>query len=120
MTDGSWSLPWPCPKISADGADCTKYVLRAAMAGLMPESVRSRRDKAEFSHMFCEELRVQGGSALFTGTVLEDLGWIDGEQVRAMYEQIDRWYRAPDGFRPRHLWSLWTLLSVERWLRVIG
>ena len=98
----------------------TKYVLRSAMAGLMPESVRSRRNKAEFSHVFYEELRVQGGLALFTGTVLEDLGWIDGKQVRAMYEQIDRWYRSPDGSLPRHLWSLWTLASVERWLRVMS
>jgi asparagine synthase (glutamine-hydrolysing) len=98
--------------------DVTKYVLRAAMAGLIPESVRTRTDKGDFSHTFYEDLRLQGGSQLFTGMVLEELGWVDGSKVRAMYDQLDHYYRH-GGISPEHLYPPWMILAVERWLRAV-
>jgi asparagine synthetase B (glutamine-hydrolysing) len=97
--------------------ELTKYVLRNAMTGLIPESVRTRRDKGNYSHLICEELRLQGGSTLFVDLELDKMGWVDGQQVLAMYGHLDRNYRDGNPAYHRHLWSLWLIISIERWLR---
>ncbi|MBA2506064.1 MAG: hypothetical protein H0V29_08985 [Thermoleophilaceae bacterium] len=98
----------------------TKHVLRQAVAGLIPESVRSRSDKADFSYAFREELRLHGGPALFRDLAMEDLGWVDGLKVRDMYAEFERGYSLEAG--PKNgqvLWQLWLISSMERWLRAL-
>lgn len=97
----------------------TKYVLREAVAGLIPESVRTRSDKGNYSHVICEELLRQGGPALFRNMAMEDMGWIDGDKVRAMYGELERRYRADDPAFHTNVWSIWLVVSLERWLRAI-
>lgn len=98
-------------------AGVTKFVLRQAMAGLIPDSVRMRSDKGNYSHLFCEELRLQGGAQLFVDLELDQRGWVDGQRLSAMYEHLDASYRAGDPAYHRHLWPLWLVVAVERWLR---
>jgi asparagine synthase (glutamine-hydrolysing) len=108
------------PESQRRRGEITKYGFRAAMAGLIPESVRSRRGKVDFSHVFYDELKAQGGARLFSNMLLQDLGWVDAGRLRAMYKLADAWYRSGTG--PEHtgsLWPLWLTLSVERWLRVV-
>jgi asparagine synthase (glutamine-hydrolysing) len=108
------------PESQRRRGEVTKYGFRAAMEGLVPESVRIRRGKADFSHVFFDELKAQGGSCLFNSMVIEDLGWVDADRLRAMYQQVDAWYRSgKDPHPPAAVWTLWLALSVERWLKVI-
>ncbi len=93
----------------------TKYMLRQAMVGLVPEPVRARRDKANYAYVFAAELESQDGAALFADLDVDRRGWVDGSRVQAMYAETERNYRAGQAFH-RHLWYLWMVASVERWL----
>jgi asparagine synthase (glutamine-hydrolysing) len=108
------------PESQRRRGEVTKYSFRAAMTGLVPESVRTRRGKPDFSHVFYDELKAQGGPRLFSNMGIQDLGWVDTAQLRAMYDQVDGWYGSGRGPDPRaSVWPLWLALSVERWLKVI-
>jgi len=96
-----------------------KHVLREALGGLLPDSVRTRLDKSNYSHVVCRELRLQGGRELFRDLALEDLGWVDGPRVRVMYNELERCYSAGDPAYNSYIWPVWLTLSVERWLQAV-
>ena len=99
--------------------DLTKFVLRNAVRGLIPESVAARRDKADYAHLFAEEFLLQGGRSLFADLQLARRGWVDGPEVLHMYEHLERHYLGGTRAYVRHAWSLWGVLSLERWLRAL-
>src|SRR5512146_6374 len=92
----------------------TKYIMREAGRGLLPESVRERRGKAEFSHMLVHGLKdvtaALGGEVAFGSFNVVQRGWVDPEQLRKVYrERIDD---------PRaNLWPLWSTMELEMWLK---
>ena len=59
-----------------------KFVLRQAMRGLLPESVRQRSSKGDFTNSFQDAFRLLGGETLFDYLAIETLGWVDGDQAR--------------------------------------
>lgn len=97
----------------------SKSLLREAMTGLLPESVRQRRTKAEFSHTFAETLRTQGGSTLLGSLLTEKLGWVRGEQVRNMYRAMIDLYGKGDSRYTQHIWPLWMIFGIEMWLSAV-
>jgi asparagine synthase (glutamine-hydrolysing) len=108
------------PESQRRRGEMTKHAFRAAVAGLIPESVRTRWGKADFSHVFYDELKAQGGSRLFHHMDIEELGWVDARRLRAMYERVGAWYRCGRGPDPTTtVWPLWLTLAVERWLQVV-
>jgi asparagine synthase (glutamine-hydrolysing) len=93
----------------------TKVVLREAMRGLLPERVRQRSTKADFSHVFPRALRAQGAARLFDSLRIASLGWVDGEQVPAMYNQMQSLHsRANPGYI-NYNWPLWMIFGIELW-----
>jgi asparagine synthase (glutamine-hydrolysing) len=93
----------------------TKYVMRqAGRGGLLPESVRQRRDKAEFSHMLVHGLKevtaALGGEAAFDSFQVVQRGWVDPEQLRKVYRE--RMANPESNF-----WPLWSTIELEMWLR---
>jgi asparagine synthase (glutamine-hydrolysing) len=94
----------------------TKVLLRRAMNGLLPDSVRDRRDKAEFSHMFSDQFSALGGAALFKNLGVEARGFVNGDRVRKMYGQMEQF--ASQGFPGpvTYVWLLWMIWGVELWL----
>ncbi len=95
----------------------TKYVLRQAMTGLLPESVRQRADKAEFSEMVMRDLRAQGGRELFENLACAELGWVDEPLVLAGFDDADRKFAGGPATGRERVFHLWAVLAVERWLR---
>ncbi len=91
----------------------TKYVMRQAGRGLLPESVRQRRDKASFDSMVLHGLKdvtaALGGEAGFGSFNIAQRGWIDPDQLRRIYRE-----RIAD---PAHsnLWPLWSVMELEMW-----
>ena len=61
-----------------------KFVLRQAMRGLLPESVRQRTSKGDFTNTFHHAFRLLGGESLFDSLALESLGWVNGKRAREM------------------------------------
>ncbi len=95
----------------------TKWALREAMAGMVPDSVRSRLDKASFTPVLYAELATQGGGTLFRDLALSDLGWVDAAVVQGLWADLEADHRTGSGHP--HVWPLWTILSTERWVRAI-
>jgi asparagine synthase (glutamine-hydrolysing) len=76
--------------------DQPKFVLRQAMQGLLPETVRQRHTKADFSHLFVEAFQALGGERLFETLIVGSMGWVDGVQVRGMYRQMAQRFARAD------------------------
>jgi len=99
--------------------DQPKYLLRRALAGLLPEVVRIRRTKADFSHAFAEALKTLGGESLFNSLAIASMGWVDGAWVRRMYQQMAQLYALGDGGYTRHVWPLWMIFGIELWFKTL-
>ncbi len=93
----------------------TKCILRRAMRGLLPESVRRRSTKAEFSLVFSEAFQALGGPRFFQRLPSASMGWVDKELVLAMYRQmVER--ETPDGSTPPPQgWPLWMVAGIDLW-----
>ena len=96
-----------------------KFVLRQAMRRLLPDTVRQRRDKADWSHVTAEALHAQGGERFFDSLAVASLGWVDGKRVCAMYRQMAEDYLRGDEHYTRHLWPLWMIFGTELWFKTV-
>jgi asparagine synthase (glutamine-hydrolysing) len=88
--------------------DLTKVVLRNAMKGLLPQSVRERRDKGRFGRVFIETFNRIGGEFCFDSMAMESKGWVNAERMRQLCRERLATY-------PCDLWPLWTTFAVDLW-----
>jgi asparagine synthase (glutamine-hydrolysing) len=92
--------------------DRTKFVLRNAMKGLLPELVRERRTKARFGRVFIQTFNRIGGELLFETMAMESKGWVNAQRMRQLcHERLEK--------HPSDLWPLWTTFAVELWFREV-
>jgi asparagine synthase (glutamine-hydrolysing) len=103
-----WALALPAGDLIRDG--WTKAPLREAMRGMLPESVRLRRDKIGFA---TPERR------WLTEIASPLREWLGPQaRVRALLRRgaLEGWLSGPDAALARQP-GLWRLLAVELWLR---
>lgn len=84
----------------------TKRLLRQAMAGLLPESVRLRRGKTHLSDFLGLSLAGVGIERMLTSPLAADLGILDRERL------LDAYRRSPE--------RLWNPIALEIWLRELA
>ena len=92
-------------------------VLRAGMAGLLPDAVRLRPGKAWFDSVIVDCLAGPDGVAvrrLLTDPGAELGAYVDRRGVQRALFDTDR-QRSESPFR--WMWQVWRLLTVECWLR---
>jgi asparagine synthase (glutamine-hydrolysing) len=82
----------------------TRFALRQAMKGLLPENIRTRSRKTDFSILFALLLSHCDAAATFRSLQLVSLGWLDGKHVSHMLT-------APSMEQP-----LWMIYGLDRWL----
>jgi asparagine synthase (glutamine-hydrolysing) len=99
--------------------DQPRFVLRQAMRGLLPETIRQRLTKADFSHVFAEALLVQGGEGLFDSLTIASMGWVNGERLSGMYREMAQLYEGGDLGYTRYLWPLWLAYGIELWFNTV-
>ncbi len=91
----------------------TKAILRESMAGILPESIRNRRDKQGFPAPLSKWIRDGLGQGiqnyLFSGS-LEQRGIIDIETARVRFGN----HVKGDA---DHTWEIWRWLTLEVWYR---
>jgi asparagine synthase (glutamine-hydrolysing) len=92
--------------------DQTKYVLRQAVGDLLPDTVRRRMTKAEFSYMFSGMVEREGTGDLFRTLRLAQEGYVDPAEVRQTYQRS----LMTGG---RDLSAVWMILATERWYRAM-
>jgi len=90
----------------------TRWILREAMRGLLPEDIRTRPDKAEFGDEFAESVR-----EYFRSEGLESLNtlgpFVDLDEARALWEQVST-KQKPENIDA--LRALWRLVILAKWL----
>ncbi len=99
--------------------DCRfgRPLLRASMAGLLPDAVRLRRDKAWFHSLIVDCLN-RSDRALIRSILMSpraELGaYVDlGEMRAALFDSDQALRRNPFQW----MWQVWRLLTAELWLR---
>ena len=93
----------------------TKYVLREALRGVLPEQVRLRRDKAVFTAPVTRTILAPAMRELLAGTNLRQRGWVLDAEVQAQIRQLeDLGEQGAARFKLR--WPLWMALGLESWL----
>lgn len=98
--------------------DQVKVVLRHALAGVLPERVRHRHTKAEFSHLFRQACLALSGEQLFDRLAGEGR-WVNGERVRAMLGDVRRRVGQGRSVPLDLIWTLWRIMGIELWYRTI-
>jgi asparagine synthase (glutamine-hydrolysing) len=96
----------------------TKFVLRNAVTGLVPDSIRLRRSKADFSHMFVKAVERLGGQQLFNSPMCASMGWIDAAEARRACTTLIDGYRTGNRKYNVYMWPLWRTVAIELWLRM--
>jgi asparagine synthetase B (glutamine-hydrolysing) len=95
----------------------SRPVLRASMAGLLPDTVRLRPAKAWFDSLIVDCLVGPDGAAvrqILTDPNAELRAYLDqGEMRRALFDTDNLLDREPF----RWMWQVWRLLTAELWLR---
>jgi hypothetical protein len=99
--------------------DQPKFVLRQAMQGYVPEMIRRRLTKADFSHVFAEALQAVGGKRLFGSLAIAQTGWVDGAHVSEMYRQMAQRYAQSDLGYMSYIWKLWMIFGIELWFSTV-
>jgi asparagine synthase (glutamine-hydrolysing) len=96
----------------------TKVILRNAMRDILPEKVRQRLNKAEFSITIFNELEAAGGERLFDALAIADMGWVNQEKVRQMYRQAVTISASGANLAFASLGELWRVFGIELWYRI--
>ena len=91
-----------------------KFVLRHAMQGLLPELVRQRRDKAEFSETLFRAVG-QAGADTSGKARCEELGWINGNSVRMMRTEMEQLHNVAAESYILRVWPLWMVCALDLW-----
>lgn len=95
----------------------TKFILREALGDDLPEVVRSRRTKGDFSHAIAEAIEALGGEQFFDALLIAEAGWVDGRAVAAKYRRMrSRYAQGPVAYGA-HVPALWMIAAVELWFR---
>jgi asparagine synthase (glutamine-hydrolysing) len=96
-----------------------KCVLRNAVQGLVPETIRNRLSKADFSGIFAESLKRTAGDNFFRSLTIASAGWIDGRPLGRMYEEMKLASVQSPGGLILHAWTLWMIYGIEAWFRAV-
>jgi asparagine synthase (glutamine-hydrolysing) len=90
-----------------------KYVMRNAMKGILPEDIRTRLTKGEFSAMTVRLFDRVGGADFFDHLAIAEPGWVD----EAIASRVAR-ERLTD-YAGSNLWPLINAFAIEVWYNVV-
>ncbi len=95
--------------------DLTRFVVRRAMSGCLPESIRRRRTRGSGSARVVRAIEALGGGSLFADLAIARAGWVRQDAVDAMYRRLrDRFARGNPAYND-DAFPLWIIGGVELW-----
>jgi len=97
-----------------------KYVVREAMRGVLPESIRARKDKAEFSRAMAEFLLQPRVREILECPQLVARDWVDSTAVLRQYNNFCELYCNNSDRYIYYVWDLWAVFSLEIWISESG
>ncbi len=96
-----------------------KFVVRKAMRDYLPETVRTRLTKADFSHVLVEALLSLYGRSLSGPLSIGSLGWVNESEIIRMYKQMIELYENNNMGYISIVWRLWMVLGMELWFNTV-
>ncbi len=94
-----------------------KHVLRKAISDRVPEEVRLRRDKSDFTRLVSLELKNQCPPEFFRKMSIADRGWVDGGEIQKVWERLLDATSSGGYLQDRAPWSLWRAFALEHLVR---
>jgi asparagine synthetase B (glutamine-hydrolysing) len=102
------------PRTQRQRGKLTKYVLRQAMQGLLPESVRNRLDKADFMHFFADASRLLGDDFSPNFAPIQ-AGWVNRAEIKKFHRDLLACYAEGGSRKPVGAWGLWMTYGIGLW-----
>jgi len=98
--------------------DQRRYLLREAMRGTLPEPIRTRNSKAEFSRPIYVAIEQRLKDRPLKDWRGVQAGWLDETALAAQYSLLQQWYQDPaQPYAPAAaLRAVWWALSLDLWL----
>jgi asparagine synthase (glutamine-hydrolysing) len=96
--------------------DELKFVLRTAMKGILPEGIRVRRTKGDFTAVAAKYLLRPDVRATVESSTMANLGWVNRAGISRMYSQMAADYERGADFS-RFVIPLSMICGVESWLQ---
>jgi asparagine synthase (glutamine-hydrolysing) len=94
-----------------------KFVLREAMRGLLPESVRAKSEQPDLSFLHMEALGAAGGERIFDNLRIAERGWVDPGAALGMYRRAVALLADGDPRYAELVGPLWTMHGLDLWAR---
>ncbi len=89
-----------------------KYVLRNAMKGILPENIRTRLTKGEFSETFLRLFDRVGGANFYDHLTIAENGWVNSDLARKVAKERLSNARS-------NLWPLMNAFAIEVWYNTV-
>ncbi len=90
-----------------------KMLLRYSMEDILPDKIRSRRDKADFFEVLLQQLQAIDFKTVLENENLVSLGLIEHKEIDKLIQQFD------DG-NNKELLHLWTVVNIEYWYQQVN
>ena len=87
-----------------------KWILRKAMNGILPNKIRDRKDKAEFSEMIIQQIDAIDLSSLLDNPYIVKLGLIE-------QSLIDKYRKEYEDKIIKYIVIFWAIINIEYWYR---
>ena len=87
-----------------------KWILRKAMEGILPEKIRKRTDKAEFSELLRQQIEAIDLNQLLDDPCIVKLGLIEQSSINQHRKEYE-------DKTAKYVTFLWTIINVEYWYR---
>lgn len=103
------------PEYQKSSRGKTKHIVRQGLAGLLPEEVRSRTDKAEFSYFFGQAFLLPAFEKRMNELTITANGWIEKEKILESYRQTQQFFRNDPTAPCNRIWPIWFVFATEIW-----
>ncbi len=87
-----------------------KWIWRKAMDGILPDMIRDRKDKAEFSEVITQQIDAIDLDSLLSNPYIVKLGLIE-------QSLIDKHRKEYENKTVKYILILWSIINVEYWYR---
>jgi asparagine synthase (glutamine-hydrolysing) len=96
-----------------------KYVVRESLRGVLPEGIRLRTDKAEFSETLAIALLDDTVAGTLACPHLVALGYVEKQRISGSYSSFLASYRGGNPSYINHIWGLWMAFVLETWVNMM-
>lgn len=97
----------------------TKHLLRCGLKDLLPEKVRNRSDKAEFSYVFGQAFLHPTFACTMDELTIGGNGWVDREKLRSTYRELYEFFKKNPTGSCNRVWPVWFAFATEVWFKTL-